>query len=86
MARVFEGQLSAAGLRFAIIVSRFNSFITERLLAGAMDALHRSGALEVELGESGGRDGQLNTPAGVVALSLTLMISTRSIATPGANS
>ena len=44
MSRVFEGQLSAAGLRFAIVVSRFNSFITERLLAGAMDALTRTGA------------------------------------------
>jgi 6,7-dimethyl-8-ribityllumazine synthase len=44
MSRVFEGQLSAAGLRFAIIVSRFNSFITDRLLAGAMDALARTGA------------------------------------------
>ena len=44
MARVIEGQLSAAGLRFAIIVGRFNSFITERLLAGALDALTRSGA------------------------------------------
>ena len=44
MAKVFEGQLSAAGLRFAIVVSRFNSFITERLLGGAMDALNRSGA------------------------------------------
>jgi 6,7-dimethyl-8-ribityllumazine synthase len=44
MSRVFEGQLSAAGFRFAIIVSRFNSFITERLLAGAMDALTRTGA------------------------------------------
>jgi 6,7-dimethyl-8-ribityllumazine synthase len=43
MARVLEGQLSAAGLRFAIIVSRFNSFITERLLGGAMDAITRSG-------------------------------------------
>ena len=43
MARVLEGQLSAAGLRFAIIVSRFNSFITERLLGGAMDAIARSG-------------------------------------------
>ena len=40
----FEGHLSAAGLRFAIIVSRFNSFITDRLLGGAMDALARSGA------------------------------------------
>jgi 6,7-dimethyl-8-ribityllumazine synthase len=44
MARVFEGQLTAAGLRFAIVVSRFNSFITERLLAGATDALARAGA------------------------------------------
>jgi len=44
MSRVWEGQLSAAGLRFVIIVSRFNSFITDRLLAGAMDALTRSGA------------------------------------------
>jgi 6,7-dimethyl-8-ribityllumazine synthase len=43
MARVIEGQLTAAGLRFAIIVSRFNSFITERLYQGAMDALTRSG-------------------------------------------
>ena len=46
MPRTFEGQLSAAGLRFAIVVSRFNSFITERLLGGAMDALQRSGAGE----------------------------------------
>jgi 6,7-dimethyl-8-ribityllumazine synthase len=44
MSKVFEGHLSAAGLRFAIVVSRFNSFITERLLAGAMDALTRTGA------------------------------------------
>ncbi len=44
MGRVLEGQLSASGLRFAIIVSRFNSFITERLLGGAMDALTRTGA------------------------------------------
>jgi 6,7-dimethyl-8-ribityllumazine synthase len=44
MSRVFEGQLTATGLRFAIVVSRFNSFITERLLAGAQDALTRAGA------------------------------------------
>jgi len=41
--RVIEGQLSAAGLKFAIVVSRFNSIITERLLAGALDALARTG-------------------------------------------
>jgi 6,7-dimethyl-8-ribityllumazine synthase len=40
---VIEGQLHAAGLRFAIVVSRFNSVITERLLAGALDALNRTG-------------------------------------------
>jgi 6,7-dimethyl-8-ribityllumazine synthase len=39
----FEGQLSASGLRFCIVVGRFNSFITDRLLAGAMDALARAG-------------------------------------------
>jgi 6,7-dimethyl-8-ribityllumazine synthase len=44
MSKVYEGQLTAAGLRFAIVVSRFNSFVTERLLAGAMDALTRTGA------------------------------------------
>ena len=43
MAKVIEGGLSASGLRFAIVVSRFNSFITERLLGGAMDALLRAG-------------------------------------------
>jgi 6,7-dimethyl-8-ribityllumazine synthase len=44
MSLILEGQLSAAGLRFAVIVSRFNSFITDRLLAGAIDALNRTGA------------------------------------------
>ncbi len=44
MSKVIEGGLSAAGLRFAIIVSRFNSFITDRLLGGATDALLRAGA------------------------------------------
>ncbi len=41
---VYEGKLDAKGFRFAIIVSRFNSFITERLLEGALDALRRHGA------------------------------------------
>jgi len=44
-----DGGLSAAGLRFAIIVSRFNSFITERLLHGAVDALERAGAGSKEI-------------------------------------
>jgi 6,7-dimethyl-8-ribityllumazine synthase len=39
-----RGELTAAGLRFAVVVSRFNSFITERLSAAAVDALERAGA------------------------------------------
>jgi 6,7-dimethyl-8-ribityllumazine synthase len=39
-----EGDLRAQGKRFAIVVSRFNAFITERLLQGALDALRRTGA------------------------------------------
>ena len=38
-----EGDLNAQGMRFAIVVSRWNSFITERLLQGSLDALRRSG-------------------------------------------
>jgi len=40
-----EGDLSAAGMRFAIVVARWNAVITERLLEGALDALLRSGAM-----------------------------------------
>ncbi|MGH9717960.1 MAG: 6,7-dimethyl-8-ribityllumazine synthase [Candidatus Acidiferrales bacterium] len=39
-----RGGLNAAGLHFGIVVSQFNSFITDRLLAGALDALQRAGA------------------------------------------
>jgi len=41
-----RGDLNAAGLRFSIVVSQFNAFITDRLLAGALDALARGGAEE----------------------------------------
>jgi 6,7-dimethyl-8-ribityllumazine synthase len=44
MYQATEGNLDAHGLRFAIVVARFNSFITDRLLEGARDALVRSGA------------------------------------------
>ena len=44
-----EGKLNAKGFRFAIVVSRFNSFITERLLEGALDALKRHGAEEKQI-------------------------------------
>ena len=42
--REIQGELTAAGLRFAIVASRFNAFVTERLLSGAIDALNRAGA------------------------------------------
>lgn len=41
--KVREGQLSATGLKFGIVVGRFNSFITERLLEGAVDCIVRHG-------------------------------------------
>ncbi len=42
--RAVEGSLSAAGRRFAVVVARFNAFITERLLLSACDGLLRTGA------------------------------------------
>jgi 6,7-dimethyl-8-ribityllumazine synthase len=44
-----RGELNAAGLHFGIVVSQFNSFITDRLLAGALDALERAGAGEKQI-------------------------------------
>ena len=44
-----RGQLNAAGLRFAVVVSHFNSFITDRLLRGALDALEGTGARREEI-------------------------------------
>ncbi len=44
MPSIVAGRIIATGLRFAVVVSRFNTFITERLLAGALDALERHGA------------------------------------------
>jgi 6,7-dimethyl-8-ribityllumazine synthase len=46
MVKTFEGKLIAKGLKFGLVVSRFNSFISDRLMEGAMDALRRSGAEE----------------------------------------
>lgn len=42
--KVYEGKLTAQGLRVAIVVARFNEFITGKLLGGAVDALERHGA------------------------------------------
>jgi len=47
--KIWEGDLSAAGLRFGIVLARFNSFITDRLLSGCLDALHRSGASAADI-------------------------------------
>ncbi len=44
-----QGELSGHGLRFGIAVSRFNSFITDRLLSAAVDALERSGARSADV-------------------------------------
>jgi len=49
MPTVYEAKLAAEGKKFALVVSRFNDFITERLLNGALDALIRSGAAEADI-------------------------------------
>ncbi|MCD6508008.1 6,7-dimethyl-8-ribityllumazine synthase [Candidatus Poribacteria bacterium] len=49
MAKVHEGNLVATGLKFGIVASRFNVFITSRLLDGALDALRRHGANEEDI-------------------------------------
>lgn len=47
--KVTQGNLDAKGLKFAILVTRFNSLITDRLLAGALDALARTGCREEDI-------------------------------------
>lgn len=47
--KYFEGSLNAKGKKFGIIVARFNSFISERLLEGALDTLLRSGANDKDI-------------------------------------
>ena len=49
MAATWEGKLDATGLKFGIVVARFNDFITSRLLDGAMDALLRHGAADEDI-------------------------------------
>lgn len=49
MAKTYEGMLLGAGLKFGIVVSRFNEFITSKLLEGARDALVRHGAQEDDI-------------------------------------
>ena len=47
--KTYEGELQAKGLKFAIVVSRFNEFITGKLLEGSVDALVRHGAAEKDI-------------------------------------
>ena len=49
MPKILEGKLLAEGKKFALLVSRFNDFITDRLVGGAIDALQRSGAREEDI-------------------------------------
>ncbi|MGG4219792.1 6,7-dimethyl-8-ribityllumazine synthase [Paenibacillus jamilae] len=49
MARFLEGNLVSSGLKYGIVVGRFNEFITSKLLSGALDALQRHGAQENEI-------------------------------------
>jgi 6,7-dimethyl-8-ribityllumazine synthase len=47
--RTIQGQLNSSGMRFAIVASRFNDFVTSRLLGGALDALERTGTAEADI-------------------------------------
>jgi 6,7-dimethyl-8-ribityllumazine synthase len=47
--KTYEGELQAKGLKFAVVVSRFNDFITNKLLSGSIDALVRHGAAEKDI-------------------------------------
>ena len=49
MVKMIEGELNARGMRFGIVVSRFNGSVTERLLEGALDALKTHGAEERDI-------------------------------------
>ena len=49
MPQIYEGKLDAKGLKFAIVVSRFNDFITDRLLSGALDVLIRHNAADKDI-------------------------------------
>lgn len=49
MPQIYEGKLDAKGLKFAVVVGRFNDFITERLMSGAIDVLVRHNASEKDI-------------------------------------
>ncbi|MGB5966498.1 MAG: 6,7-dimethyl-8-ribityllumazine synthase [Sulfurimonadaceae bacterium] len=49
MPNVYEGKISAEGKKFGLVVSRFNDFVSDKLLAGAIDALSRHGARDEDI-------------------------------------
>lgn len=49
MPKLFEGNLLGKGLKFGIVIARFNEFITNRLLGGALDALSRHGVEDQDI-------------------------------------
>jgi len=49
MPKIYEGSFNAEGLKFGIVVSRFNHFIADKLLSGAMDAIYRHGGSEDDI-------------------------------------
>jgi 6,7-dimethyl-8-ribityllumazine synthase len=68
--RALEGKLDATGKRFAIVVARFNSFITERLLQSACDGLLRTGASRKDI-DVARVPGAFEIPAAARTLALT---------------
>ena len=72
--KVIEGNLSAKGLKFGIIVGRFNEFISSKLLGGAMDALKRSGADENNI-EMAWSPGSFEIP--LIAKKIAMVVLTR---------
>ncbi len=49
MPKIIEGKLNATGKKFAVVASRYNDFITEKLVSGALDALSRCGAEDPDI-------------------------------------
>ncbi|BAF59939.1 MAG: 6,7-dimethyl-8-ribityllumazine synthase [Pelotomaculum sp.] len=49
MPKLYEGHLIGQGLRFGIVIGRFNEFITNKLLSGALDALNRHGVADQDI-------------------------------------
>jgi 6,7-dimethyl-8-ribityllumazine synthase len=49
MSKIYEGMLQGKGLKFAIVIARFNEFITGKLLDGAQDAMKRHGVNDIDV-------------------------------------